>query len=94
MKIYWVFVLKFEHFLKESLAICYFSIVCFVWENVQEKKQSIKFQWMNLQKKIWMEKTIFKNDMGFKKIKNINWSIKLHFFVFDSPRDGHKLVDK
>jgi len=41
-----------------------------------------------------MKKTKFKNDMGFKKFKNINISIKLHSFVFYSPRDGHRIADK
>jgi len=30
---------------------------------------------------------MFKNNMGFKKLKNINISIKVHSFVSYSPRD-------
>jgi len=37
---------------------------------------------------------MFKNDVGFKKIKNVNISIKLHSFVFYSTRDGHRIADK
>jgi len=32
--------------------------------------------------------------MGFKQFKNINIIIKLHYFVFYSPRNGHRIADK
>jgi len=37
---------------------------------------------------------MFKNYMGFKKLKNVNISIKLHSFVHYSPRDVHRIADK
>jgi len=49
---------------------------------------------MSLQKKISIKKTTFKNAMGFKKIENVNISIKLHSFVHYSPRDVHRIADK
>jgi len=40
-----------------------------------------------------MANRMFKNDMSFKKFKNINVSIKLHSFVFYSPRDVNRIAD-
>jgi len=37
---------------------------------------------------------MFKNDIGFKKLKNVNISITLHSFVHYSPRDVHRIADK
>jgi len=37
---------------------------------------------------------MFKNDTCFKKIKNVNKSIKLHSFVHYNPRDVHRIADK
>jgi len=69
--IFFLLLLKCEHFFKESLGICYFSMVYFVWEKHTRKETADKLQWMNLQKKIWMKKTMFKNDMDFKKNSKI-----------------------
>jgi len=41
-----------------------------------------------------MKKTMFKNDVGFKKFKNVNISIKRHSLVCYSPRDVHRIADK
>jgi len=41
-----------------------------------------------------MKNMMFKNDMGFKKFKNLNISINLHSFVFYSPRDGDRIANK
>jgi len=41
-----------------------------------------------------MKKTMFKNDMSFKKLKNVNIRIKLRPFVHYSPRDVHRIADK
>jgi len=61
-------------FLKESLCICYLSMVYFVC--VCETRNS---QWSSVvftcRRKLF-KKTMFENDIGFKKYKNINRSIK------------------
>jgi len=41
-----------------------------------------------------MKKTMFKNDMGFKKLTNANISNKLHSFAHYSPRNVHRIADK
>jgi len=41
-----------------------------------------------------MKKTMFKNDMAFKKLMYVNISIKLHSFVHYSRRDVHRIADK
>jgi len=60
-------------------------MVYFVCENARDKKLSMTFRCLYLQKKIRMKKTMFKKDMGFKKFTNVNISIKLHSVVCYSP---------
>jgi len=57
-------------------------------------KQLIIFHCVYLQKKIRIKNTMFKNDMGYKKYKNVNISFKLHSVVCYSPMDGNRIADK
>jgi len=58
----------------ESLCICYYlSVDYFVCENARDTKQTMIFHCVYLQKKIRIKKTMFKNDLGFKKYKNVKY---------------------
>jgi len=70
-------------------------MVYFVCENVRDTKQPMIFHCVYSQKKIRIKKTMFKNDMGFKKIQKCKHiSIELHSVVCYSSMDGIRIADK
>jgi len=61
-------------------------MVYFVCENAREKETADKLPMNEVTEENMNEKYLFKNNLGFKKFKNINISTKLHYFVFYRPR--------
>jgi len=53
------FVLKYEHFLKERLFIFIIPWSILFAKTHEKWNNRLCFIWMNLQKKIWMKKTMF-----------------------------------
>jgi len=65
-----VFVLKFEHvFEKKAYVIAVFPWSILFAKAHETWNSRLCFHWINLQKKIWMKKIMFKNDMGLKRSK-------------------------
>jgi len=54
-------------------------MVYFVCENARDTKQTTIFRYIYLQKKIRIKKTLFKNDMRFKKIQKCKYKHETAF---------------